>query len=204
VNIAPALDNQIVAASADAAILNRITADDTQLAIWHRPLPVTLAWVDTLEWNRIDDLDFPAPVDALDAEIAEGLEEAGYPRDERGVALRDEIATLARRFAAIIDCETVKLRLEVVQTDACRKFHADAVTARLLTTLSGPGTQWIETEVPDRISQLAAGDVAVFKGRLWAEEPVILHRSPPIAGTPDTRLLLVIDPFDPVKEAAHD
>jgi len=204
VNIALALDNQIVAASADAAILNRITADDTQLTIWHRPLPVTLAWVDTLEWNRIDDLDFPAPVDALDAEIAEGLEEAGYPRDERGVALRDEIATLARRFAAIIDCETVKLRLEVVQTDACRKFHADAVTARLLTTLSGPGTQWIETAVPDRISQLAAGDVAIFKGRLWVEEPVILHRSPPIAGTPDTRLLLVIDPFDPVKEAAHD
>ena len=203
-NIALALDNQIVAASADAAILNRITADDTQLTIWHRPLPVTLAWVDTLEWNRIDDLDFPAPVDALDAEIAEGLEEAGYPRDERGVALRDEIATLARRFAAIIDCETVKLRLEVVQTDACRKFHADAVTARLLTTLSGPGTQWIETAVPDRISQLAAGDVAIFKGRLWVEEPVILHRSPPIAGTPDTRLLLVIDPFDPVKEAAHD
>ena len=34
--------------------------------------------------------------------------------------------------------------LEVVRTDSCRKFHADYVTARLITTYLGEGTQWLD------------------------------------------------------------
>jgi hypothetical protein len=84
----------------------------------------------------------------------------------------------------------------VIETDACRKFHADQVTVRLLMPLVGPGTQWVhanaEPQVPE--GELRIGDVGLFKGRVWAEEPVILHRSPPIAAMGITRLLLVIDP----------
>lgn len=202
-NADAALDERVAAIGADAAVLGRIVATETHLALWRRPRPSTLAWLDSLEWDEIDDLDFATRVEALESDIAEGLDEAGYPDDGRRLDLRDAIAALARRFAAVVERDLLKLRLEVIEANACRKFHSDAVTARLLTTLSGPGTQWIEAEAPDRIHQLAAGDVAIFKGRLWAETPAILHRSPPIAGTGDTRLLLVIDPFDPAREVAH-
>jgi hypothetical protein len=42
---------------------------------------------------------------------------------------------------------------------------------------------------------MAIGEVGIFKGRLWAEEPSILHRSPPIAASGERRLLLVLDPL---------
>ena len=71
------------------------------------------------------------------------------------------------------------------------------MTARLLLPLVGPGTQWMraggDPERPE--GDLQAGDVGIFKGRLWTRDPVILHRSPPIAGAGITRVLLVIDPI---------
>jgi hypothetical protein len=197
------LEQTVAAIGTDEAILDQIKIADTHLALWCRTRPEQLGWVDKIAWDTIDDLDFPFPIASLETDIADGLEEAGYPRNEDRRVLHDEIASLARRFATLMGCDWIRLRLEIVETDACRKFHADVVTARLLTTLSGPATQWIETAAPDRINQLAAGDVAIFKGRLWAEEPMILHRSPPIAGTGDKRLLLAIDPYDPARKAAH-
>lgn len=197
------LEQTAAAIGNDEAILDRIMIPGIHLALWRRTRPARLGWVDEIAWNAINDLDFPAPIAALEGEVADGLREAGYPQSTETRVLRDEIASLARRFAALIGCDMVRLRLEVVETDACRKFHADIVTARLLTTLSGPATQWIETVAPDQINQLAAGDVAIFKGRLLAEEPAILHRSPPIAGTGDKRLLLAIDPYDPAREVTH-
>jgi hypothetical protein len=43
------------------------------------------------------------------------------------------------------------------------------------------------------VRQLLAGEVALFKGRLLTDSPII-HRSPPIAGTGQRRLVLVINP----------
>ncbi|WP_298670710.1 DUF1826 domain-containing protein [uncultured Sphingomonas sp.] len=197
-----ALEAGLVAEGRDAAILNQIIEDTTHLAIWHRAATPGLDGIGALDWNAIDDLDFSTPVAELDGEIAEGLAEAGYPA-ALCPALRDEIAMLARRFAAIMACDAVTIRLEIIETDACRRFHTDNVAARLLTTLHGPTTQWIVADAPDTIRQLPAYGVAVFKGRRLAERPEILHRSPPIAGTGDTRLLLVIDPFDPAADEAR-
>lgn len=177
-------------------ILASILQPAVQLALWRRPRPASLDWIDALEWDAIDDLNFVAPIIAIEAEVADGLAEAGYPLDAGRAALAVEIASLARHFAAILDLGAVKIRLEVIETDACRKFHMDKVTARLLAPLSGPGTQWIDLDgggdAPAH--QLDRGHVGIFKGRLWVEEPRILHRSPPIAASGDTRLLLVLDP----------
>ncbi|MEJ2457351.1 MAG: DUF1826 domain-containing protein [Novosphingobium sp.] len=197
------LEQTAAATGTDEAILDQIMIPGTHLALWRRARPEPLGWINEIAWDTIDDLDFPVAMAALETDIAEGLTEAGYPQSDEIHSLQREIASLARRFATMMACDWIRLRLEVVETDACRKFHADVVTARLLTTLSGPATQWIEVAAPDQINQLAAGDVAIFKGRLWAEDPMILHRSPPIAGTGDKRLLLAIDPYDPAKEAVH-
>lgn len=202
-SVAAALERGHAVADEDPSVLDRIMAEGVELAVWRRSRPTALAWLDALAWNTIDDLDFPIALSAIAHELAEGLAEAGYPAGGGTVALRDDIAAHARRFAAIIGCDSVRLRLEVVETDACRRFHADLVPARLLTTLVGPGTQWIEAGLPEQIHQLAAGDVAIFKGLRWVEEPVILHRSPPVTATGDTRLLLAIDPFDPHQDDAH-
>ena len=101
-----------------------------------------------------------------------------------------------------MDLARIELRLEVVRTDSCRKFHADYVSARLITTYVGAGTDWLDdaeaahlaaSGEPRRINRMAAFDVGLFKGKLATERPAI-HRSPPIAGTGAKRLLLVLNP----------
>jgi hypothetical protein len=112
------------------------------------------------------------------------------------------------------DSSQVSIRLEVIEGNACRKFHSDYVTVRLIATLAGPGTQWLDDgdaarlragADPDtlHIRDIATGHVALFKGRAWTRDRAIVHRSPPIAGTGQCRLVLVIDPA-PERPLPHD
>lgn len=180
----------------DPDVLTRIADPAVQLAIWSRRRSPMLDWIDRLEWDAIDDIDAPITGPDFLPAIKRLLCDADYPRTVQGERLVSEIEGQAMRFAQLMDCLDLRLRLEVIETDACRKFHMDYVRARLLMTLAGEGTQWIEVKAqPDApVHQLAVGDVAIFKGRLDAEEPAILHRSPPIAGTRGRRLLLALDP----------
>jgi hypothetical protein len=100
--------------------------------------------------------------------------------------------------------EALHLRLEVVRDDACRKFHLDRVTARLLCSYRGAGTEYGRAAAggaPTEIRHMATGDVAIFRGSLWpGDAPVdLVHRSPPLSGGSGVRLLLVLDPL----EAGH-
>ncbi len=122
--------------------------------------------------------------------------------DERSMLI-DDIATLARHFSELTKARYVRLRLEVVTTNACRKFHIDAVTARLICTYRGTGTQYgISTDGADprRIYTVATGMPMILRGTLWPSDPPsgLLHRSPPIEGTDEAWFVLVFDPiFDP-------
>lgn len=116
-------------------------------------------------------------------------------------ALRDDILLLAQRFAAFMQVETVRLRLEAVTTNACRKIHADYTDLRLITTYHGRGTDYqpVGAEpVEDNLLRMTTGHIGLFKGRLFADgHAPCLHRSPPIEGTGEARLVLVIDtPLD--------
>lgn len=111
--------------------------------------------------------------------------------------LAADILTLARRFAALMNVQEVRLRLEGLVTDACRKIHADYTDVRLITTYSGPGTDYIPAAAglsEENLRRLSTGDIALFKGRSFAEdhEPCF-HRSPQIARSGLRRLVLVID-----------
>lgn len=176
-------------------VLDRIHDDAVHLALWQRDRPSTLDWLDALDFDEIDDVQETFGVADLASSIPAALKDAGYPDDRRGEALGSEVTALARMFARVMQGDAVRMRLEIVETDACRKFHMDNVKARMLVPLTEPGTQWITAAVEQdaSINQLAAGNVGLFKGRIWAEEPAILHRSPPIAGTDISRLLLVLD-----------
>lgn len=190
-SVALAGENHALADS-DPAVLARIWEPDVHLAIWRRPLACDLDGLCSLDWNVIDDIDEIVSNMALARDVPELIEVAGY--GDVATALAREVVAMGERLAAILECTMLRLRLEVIETDACRKFHADNVTARLLMPLVGPGTQWLHAGSDGPIESLLPGEVGVFKGRLWAEEPFILHRSPPVAATGETRLLLAMNP----------
>jgi hypothetical protein len=140
---------------------------------------------------------------ALNAHFDAGGTPSGEPRD----AFVADMAGLVARFAALAATRSVRLRLEVVTGDACRRWHRDCVPLRLICTYKGPGTLWTPPAMgaavlakPDDDAPQAmafeAGDVALFKGCGWPGQPHdggIVHRSPRIAGTGITRLVLVLD-----------
>ncbi|WP_367648814.1 DUF1826 domain-containing protein [Ruegeria arenilitoris] len=114
-----------------------------------------------------------------------------------------------RFFTDLMRSKWLRLRLDVVATNACRRFHIDAVTSRLVCTYRGTGTRYgISTDGtdPSRVFTVPTGSPVVLRGTLWPENPKsgLLHRSPPIEGTGETRLLLVLDPVaDPEHEPDH-
>lgn len=178
----------------------QILAVDTALVVWQRNLADDIsAELASFVLDEVDDILLESEIGALETALADGMEKAGYPD---APALRSDIALLAGEHAAITGDREVKIRLEVVESDACRKFHTDYVRVRTITTYLGQGTQGIEADALDQvglrsdpeIQQMHAGAVGLFKGRLWQEKPTILHRSPPIRDSGEQRLLLVIDP----------
>ena len=182
------------------AVLSAIADADCNLAIWQRPSFADFA---PLLESDPQDLRFVSDEAAVRGAVLAELRSGGFGGlPALHDALAEDIAALARLYCAAMDLARFELRLEVVRTDSCRKFHADYVTARLITTYAGEGTDWLDEAdalrvaagmPPERINRLAAFDVGLFKGRLATDRPAI-HRSPPIADTGAVRLLLVLNP----------
>jgi len=120
-------------------------------------------------------------------------------------AFRNDIPVLLERFVALAGTDLARVRVERIAGDACRRWHADNLVLRLLCTYVGPGTQILP--MPEAAPVLAGGeptttatawsvrtgDVVVLPGRRHPTAAPVIHRSPPIAGSGDVRLLLVID-----------
>ncbi|WP_172449734.1 DUF1826 domain-containing protein [Porphyrobacter sp. HT-58-2] len=181
------------------AVLDAIGETDCSLAIWERaPFADFAALVE----GDPADLRFECTPADCAAMLAAGLQANGFGGEALHPALAADAAQLAERFCAALNLARLELRLEVVRTDSCRKWHADYVTARLITTYVGEGTDWLDESNADRVAagqeplnpqRLRTFDVGLFKGKLATERPAI-HRSPPIAGTGAVRLLLVLNP----------
>ncbi|KQM98902.1 DUF1826 domain-containing protein [Sphingomonas sp. Leaf25] len=184
------LPRQVVAGT-DAAALDAIARPEVALVLWSRGLdPALRDALDGLDYATIDDVRLDCRAgDAVDGD----LRAAGYG-DMLADVLGRDIAMLVARHAALTGEDRLRVRLDVIDTDACRRFHADYVTLRLLCTYAGPGTQWCDADEPEAVRDVATGSVGVFKGRLLLDPPSVLHRSPPIAATGGRRLMLVIDP----------
>jgi len=174
--------------------------------VWRRQAPSGFQrWIDTLAPDRLPDTRVVLrPTDVFD-EVAGLCEEFEMPEGpERAWLIRDA-ADLAARFSALVPAPYLRLRLDVVTGNACKKFHIDAITARLICTYRGTGTQYgisTDGEAPRRIFTVPTGAPVILRGTRWPETPRsgLLHRSPPIAGTGETRLVLVLDPMtEPVE-----
>ncbi len=170
-------------------------------AIWRRrPMPRFQSWINALEPERLPKARvILRPRDMRDA-VYQICAAAGTPACDERQRLVDDAAALADMFVSLTPAPFLRLRFDVVTTNACRKFHIDAVTARLVCTYRGTGTQYgisIEGAEPQRIHTVPTGAPIVLRGTLWPEQPKsgLLHRSPPIEGSGETRLVLVLDPI---------
>ena len=106
----------------------------------------------------------------------------------------DWVAHCATRFSQLSGATAVSLRMSHSRHPTCPRFHVDAVRMRLITTLIGPGCEWLrpvdvgltpdsrtsQTPDPDSDQQMTPGSVGIFKGATFdaATGRGVVHRSP--------------------------
>ena len=181
--------------------LSAIHRSGCAAAIWRRQaLQSFQSWIDALEPEQLPKARvILRPVDVREATL-QICEASATPDCAERTRLIDDVAALAEIFARLMRASYLRLRFDVVITNACRKFHIDAVTSRLVCTYRGTGTQYgVSTNggQPRRVVTVPTGAPILLRGTLWPERPRagLLHRSPPIEGTGETRLVLVLDPI---------
>lgn len=180
-------------------VLNGIWAAECGAALYHRQLGALLqAWLNELSPEKLPKARLSLRPDQISAALQSVCTSHDIADDPCCQILINDICSLAQFFARVMKTDRITLRLDVVDGDACRKFHQDNVSARLLCTYRGRGTEYGKCTTrsePDVIQQLPLGSAGIFKGRQWPAAPPsgIYHRSPQIAGSGETRLLLVID-----------
>lgn len=199
--VAPAPPRRLartVLEEAGPEVLARIGDPGVAAVIWRRPRdPLLAGWIDALPPHRLPRLRGRVAARDLGAAVRDACAEAGLPFSLGRTALEADAGLLGLRFAEAMGIATLDARLEVVTTDACRRFHLDRVRARLLCAWRGPGCDYGPAIGPGQVSdvsRLPTGAAAILRGALWPGEATgLLHRSPPIEGTGATRLLLALD-----------
>ena len=194
-------DNSIAHASTPDG-LSAIRQPECAAAIWKRsPLPRFQTWIDSLAPEHLPKARIILRPDLVCEALLNITRTCGTPEDPERDLLVEDASALAAIFADIMCADYLRLRLDVTSGNACRKFHIDAVTARLICTYRGTGTQYGISKnggEPARILAAPTGSPIVLRGARWPETPLsnLVHRSPPIKGTGETRLVLVLDPVD--------
>jgi hypothetical protein len=169
------------------------------------------------DWARIHDRDCPLHLEEraqplCDATVSAMLVMEPFTRRYEGPPadlnadladlpsdLASDVVALAHRFAEVMAVDAVRVRIERVDTNACKKVHADYTDVRLITTYAGPGTD-VSPHGSDEggadccLERVPTGWIGLFKGATYGSgHAPCRHRSPPIAGTGEKRFLLVID-----------
>ncbi|MEM9844044.1 MAG: DUF1826 domain-containing protein [Pseudomonadota bacterium] len=191
---------QGVVVTEDPTGLDAFRNADTAAAIWQRQLPEDVrAWLDRLSPDQLPTGRVIVPPHAFDEVAAHLFEMSGVPKGNEHDWLLSDVTALAAQFSDLMSPRFIRLRLDVINTNSCRKFHVDAITGRLICTYRGTGTQYGFSAYgrdPERIFTVPTGSPILLRGTLWQPKPSpgLLHRSPPIEGSGETRLLLVLDP----------
>ena len=168
--------------------LSAIHRSNCAAVVWRRHLaPCFQHWIDMLNPARLPRARvILRSEDVLDA-VTQICEASGTPDSAQRAMLIEDTSTLARIFSNLVQSPYLRLRYDVVATDACRKFHIDTVN-RFLEDAR-------KTDTP--VFSVETGEPILLRGKLWPESPDVRlrHRSPPIEGTGQTRLVLVLDPI---------
>ncbi|AHD09110.1 DUF1826 domain-containing protein [Phaeobacter gallaeciensis] len=194
----------------EEAGLRRFLDPDCAALIWQRGMPADIRrWLEQIDPERLPRGRVIVQPESVARVFAEFCAMSGLPQGAGQDWLQAHVAGLAREFSLLMDARYLRFRLDVVTTNACRKFHVDAITARLVCTYRGTGTQLgmsHQGAEPAEVQTVATGSPLLLRGSRWPAQPAsgLLHRSPPIEGTGETRLVLVLDPVtDPDDEMDH-
>lgn len=185
----------------DPTSLSVLRQPDCAAAIWRRKMPPAIhTWLEQLKPVHLPHGRVTVPVDSVEQAVGHLFDIAEMPEGEARDWLQTDITDLATLFADLMAVGYLRLRLDVVANNACRKFHIDAVTARMVCTYRGSGTQYgvsANGQDPHVVLEAATGAPIFLRGTMWPENPPsgVRHRSPPIEGTGETRLVLVLDPI---------
>ena len=164
-----------------------------ELAIWKRPGGAAIRMaLESVDFSGFEDVRIDGSADAIRAGLDACLRALPWPGLIMDYVAGDVIAMLGP-LQSIGAHYT--LRLEYVTDDACRKFHKDETDFRLITTYLGRGTQWRRGDLESRsqIREIETFHVAMLLGQRCAFPGRILHRSPPIEGTGESRFVMVLD-----------
>lgn len=123
--------------------LDTICRDDVEVAIWRRTLAASLCdWLDGLPADKLPSIRATVTASEIGSAVDAVCDRYGTPNGFHRRLWIDDIAGLTARFAEIMQLQDVDFRLDVINTDACARFHADNVRARLICTYRGPGTEY--------------------------------------------------------------
>lgn len=122
--------------------------------------------------------------------ILESLKELGF----EGLAVTDYLEAHAKDLFDRFKPPQLNLRMDLVFSNKCKKFHVDTVHLRSITTLIGPGTELQFINDPEKLHQIEAGETLLIKGKLFpGGNQTVNHRSPAIEHLEIGRLVFVID-----------
>ena len=191
--------------------LTGILDDGVNLALWQRQLPAHIAdfgrLLLSLNEPLAESLSLEMPGDDAEPNLR-GLA-SGFSDLEGYEGFIADVSWLVSAFACLLGAQRIGLRLRVLDTAMCPRFHVDHVPVRLITTYAGIGSQWLKEGAMDRrqlgkpdaepqdeslIQQITSGEVALLKGEKWHgnEGFGLIHRSPqPAPG--ERRLILTLD-----------
>lgn len=184
--------------------LTDIYQDHVSMAIWKRQPDAKLtsyaqALLDTTRCFQTRFVQSPL-------RVSEQLQQ-DLPLHKHRRSFIDDVTQLVDMFSCLFDLESVGVRMAVLNTAMCPKFHVDRVPCRLICTYAGVGTQWHAHEQVRRFDdgslaqiaddlphQLNTNDVALLKGESWEgnEGRGLVHRSPSASDT-NRRLVLTLD-----------
>jgi len=189
----------------EAGVLAEIGHNDVFVAIWDRISPVSSEVVALACEQRMAVrtwLDGGSSVVGALQTLIPGAAFAG---------LREDLALLSEMVGCLFGVSGVGLRVTALEKPLCPRFHVDRIPVRMLCTYGGPGSQWLPADAvsdelllpgqdqqghypENRIEQLLAGQVALFKGDTWQDNDGrgVVHRSPPLSPG-QQRLLVTLD-----------
>lgn len=192
-------------------VLDSIARSSVQLALWQRALPDGLSAA-LAGWARREPASFAGRCRAEGRDLEACL--AGFEHEAWRRWLLDDIGSLVREVLRRSGSASCRVSIGAVRGDQCRKFHVDHLRLRLISTYSGPGTEWlgagdvrrdalaqavVDPDEANRaivrraagVRRARAGDVLLMKGLLGGGDGLV-HRSPPIEALGLTRVVLVV------------
>ena len=176
--------------------------DNIAGVIWRRRVHKRMqSWLDMLPVDQLPTGRIVLPVPQVRSAVTELMNISEMPECSERQLLLDDICLLAHEFNELFAPAYLRLRFDVVKTNKCPKFHIDHVSARLLCTYRGVGTEYSfldDQKRPAVIFPTPCCAAIILRGTKWPTDCAnnLVHRSPEITAGDETRLLFVIDPVD--------